>query len=127
MGDKMAGIKVKDMNVLAVYVADLERAKAFYIEHLGFEECEEMSPGILMRSGHVTLYIEGGREEQKPESGKFSEFSPCFATESVKQACKILKSSGVKIVEEYQEFAPTFALFKILDPDGNLIEFAGKP
>lgn len=125
-GNKMAGIKVKDMNILAVYVTDIERAKAFYIELLGFEECEKVTPGILMRSGDVTLYMEGGRE-QKSESRKFSEFSPCFDTKSVRQTYEILKSSGVKVVEEYQEFAPTFALFKILDPDGNLIEFAGTP
>lgn len=123
----MERIKVRDMNVLAVYVTDLEKAKSFYIEQLGFEECEEMSPGILVRSGNVTLYIEGGRKEQKSEPRESSEFSPCFATDSVKQTYNILRSRGVKVVEEYQEFAPTFALFKIVDPDSNLIEFAGKP
>ncbi len=123
----MAKVKVKSMNVLAVYVTDLEKAKAFYIEQLGFEECEEISPGILLRSGDVTLYMEEGRKEQKSELREFSEFSPCFDTDSVKQTYEVMKSSGVKIVEEYQEFAPTFAIFKIVDPDGNLIEFAGKP
>ncbi|MCK5065378.1 MAG: VOC family protein [Candidatus Fermentibacteraceae bacterium] len=123
----MAKVKVNDMNVLAVYVTDLEMAKAFYIEQLGFEECEEISPGILLRSGDVTLYMEAGRKERKFESREFSEFSPCFATDSVKQTYEVMKSSGVKVVEEYQEYAPTFALFKITDPDGNLIEIAGKP
>ena len=33
----MAEVKVNDMNVLAVYVTDLEMAKTFYIEQLGFE------------------------------------------------------------------------------------------
>lgn len=123
----MSKVKVREINVLAVYVSDLEKAKAFYIEQLGFEECEEISPGILLRSGDVTLYMEAGRKKRKSESREFSEFSPCFATDSVKQTFEVLKSSGVKVVEEYLEFAPTFALFKIIDPDGNLIEIAGKP
>ncbi|HHH76050.1 MAG TPA: hypothetical protein ENL03_03380 [Phycisphaerae bacterium] len=52
---------------------------------------------------------------------------PCFATDSVRQSYEALKASGVKILEEYQEYAPTFALFKIADPDGNMIEIAGNP
>lgn len=123
----MSKVRVNDINVLAVYVTDINKAKAFYIDHLGFEESEEISPGILLRSGDVTLYMEEGRSRQKPETRELSEFSPCFATDSVKQTYEVLKSSGVRIAEEYQEFAPTFALFKIVDPDGNLIEFAGKP
>ena len=75
----------------------------------------------------MTLYHEAGRKNRGAESRGFSEFSPCFATASVKQAYELLKSAGVTIVEEYQEYAPTFALFKIADPDGNLIEFAGQP
>ena len=123
----MSKVKVRNKNVLAVYVSDLVKAKEFYIEQLGFEMGEEMSPGIILRSEDVTLYIEAGRKKRKSESRELSEFSPCFATDSVRQSYEVLKSSGVKVLEEYQEFAPTFALFKIADPDGNLIEIAGKP
>lgn len=126
-GEKMSKVKVRDMNVLAVYVNDFEKAKAFYIEQLGFEESEEVSPGILLQSGDVTLYMEGGRKKRESGLREYSEFSPCFSTDSVKETFEVLKASDVKIVEEYQEFAPTFALFKIADPDGNLIEIAGKP
>ena len=35
----------------------LEKAKDFYTEQLGFEMGEEMSPGILLHSEDVTLYI----------------------------------------------------------------------
>ncbi|MFH1515611.1 MAG: hypothetical protein ABIG42_09150 [bacterium] len=38
-----------------------------------------------------------------------------------------LKNSGVEMVSEYIEYAPTFAMFRIVEPDGNVLEFAGEP
>ncbi|MDP6357635.1 MAG: hypothetical protein QF473_21135 [Planctomycetota bacterium] len=45
----------------------------------------------------------------------------------MKASYEALKAAGVNIALDYQEFAPTFALFQVSDPDGNLIEFAGQP
>jgi catechol 2,3-dioxygenase-like lactoylglutathione lyase family enzyme len=123
----MTTVTVKGLNVLAVYVTDLARSEAFYREHLGFEKCQDMEPGILMKAGEVTLYLEACRQEPRGKGLRTVEFSPCFATDSVKGAYRALKAAGVPISVEYQEFAPTFAFFRISDPDGNLIEFAGKP
>lgn len=86
-----------------------------------------MPPGVLLKSGDITLYIEGGRRLREGEARGFAEFSPCFATDSVRRSYEILSNAGVQIVKEYQEFGPTFALFQIADPDGNLIEIAGEP
>lgn len=123
----MATTNVRDLNVLAIYVTDLARSETFYREHLGFEKCEDMEPGILMKSGEVTLYIEACRKTERGAERASAEFSPCFATDSIKDSYEALKAAGVSISAEYQEFAPTFAFFRISDPDGNLIEFAGKP
>ncbi len=118
---------VTSLNVLAVYVTDLEKSESFYRDQLGFHRTDEMPPGILIKSGDVTLYLEANRQTEKSDSSKAAEFSPCFATESVKASYEALRTSGVNMVVEYREFAPTFAFFLIADPDGNLIEFAGKP
>jgi hypothetical protein len=45
----------------------------------------------------------------------------------VKDAFEKLADAEVKIVSDYEEFSPDFAFFRIADPDGNKIEFAGKP
>ena len=45
----------------------------------------------------------------------------------MKNAYEKLNAAGVTVVEDYQEFAPTFGAFRIADPDGNVIEFASKP
>lgn len=97
------------------------------MENLGFEESNEVPPGILLKSGEVTLYMEPGRRSRENGGRELPEFSPCFETDSLRQAYETLKASGAAIVEMYQEYGPTFALFKIEDPDGNLIEFAGAP
>jgi len=123
----MSTVTVKEMSVLALYVTDLDRAKAFYVGHLGFQEGERTPPGVLLRSGNVTLYLEGGRAKRKTGAREVSEFSPCFATDSIKQSYEALKSAGVDVVEKYKEYGPQFALFKVADPDGNLVEFAGEP
>ena len=123
----MSTAKVLGLNVVAVYVTDVQHSRAFYMEQLGFEEGEEMSPGILLRAGDVTLYLEGGRRARESKVRRFPEVSPCFAVDGVRESYEALKNSGVGIVEGYQEFAPTFALFKIADPDGNFIEIAGEP
>ncbi len=123
----MATTRVKDLNVIAVYVTNLDRSKDFYREHLGFEETEDLAPGVLMKSGTVTLYLEANRNRERDNSTQTAEFSPCFATDSVKASFEALKAAGVQICSAYQLFGPTFAFFRIVDPDGNLIEFAGKP
>jgi catechol 2,3-dioxygenase-like lactoylglutathione lyase family enzyme len=123
----MPSTRVTDLNVLTIYVTDLDRSTEFYREHLGFEKVEDLPPGVLMKAGKVTLYLEAGRRTRRPDSPPTAEFSPCFATESVKASYESLESAGVHIAHPYREFSPTFALFRISDPDGNLIAFAGAP
>jgi catechol 2,3-dioxygenase-like lactoylglutathione lyase family enzyme len=123
----MATTTVRDLNVLAVYVTDLNRSVEFYGKHLGFTKVEDMEPGVLMSAGPVSLYLEANRTMKRADSAPAAEFSPCFATDSVRASYEALKAAGVRVVLRYSEVAPAFAVFRIADPDGNLIEFAGKP
>jgi len=118
---------VKGLNVLAIYVADLARAEAFYAEHLGFEKSGDVEPGILMQAGDVSLYLEETAGKRDREAEAPFGCSPCFETDGVKASFEALSAAGVPIRTPYQEFGETFALFRIADPDGNLIEFAGAP
>ncbi|MBT3169168.1 MAG: VOC family protein [Candidatus Cloacimonetes bacterium] len=120
-------IKIINLNIIAIYVTNLKKSVKFYTEILGFTKSKMvMPPGIILQTGEIMLYLEESRAE-KNTFGKHSEFSPCFATESIKQTYNTLKDAKIKFVIDYTEYAPTFALFRITDPDGNLIEFAGTP
>jgi len=123
----MSRINVKGLQVLSAYVSDLDRSVKFYTEILGFRKIGEVPPGLTLRSGDLTLYLEPGRQSKVAEPENYSEFSPCFETESVKATHRILKDLGVSICEDYREYSPELAMFKITDPDGNMIEFAGNP
>jgi catechol 2,3-dioxygenase-like lactoylglutathione lyase family enzyme len=123
----MSTISLTGLNVLSFYVSDLERAKKFYTEILGFEESGPMGPGFCMKGAGVTIYLEPGREECPRPPWKYADISPCFATDGVSDAFEKLADAGVKIISEYEEFSAEFGMFRIADQDGNIIEIAGKP
>lgn len=123
----MSVVKVTGLNVLSVYVCDLEEAKSFYKDTLGFADGGAMGKGWLLNAGDVTLYIEDGREECNKPPWQYAETCPCFSTDGVKDAFERLADAEVKIVTDYEEFTPEFGMFRIADKSGNIIEFAGKP
>ncbi len=123
----MPSVQVTGVQVVATYVSDLERAKTFYSEQLGFSEAAPMPPGVLLKAGELSLYLEGGRAPREAASRGQAEVAAVLEVASVKAAAEALEAGGVRIVTPYQEFGPEFGMFQISDPDGNLVEFAGKP
>jgi catechol 2,3-dioxygenase-like lactoylglutathione lyase family enzyme len=53
---------ITGMNVIAIYVSDLERAKDFYVNTLGMAYREDMSggKGIILMAADSMFYVEGG-------------------------------------------------------------------
>ena len=51
----------------------------------------------------------------------------CFTVESVKKAYEEFEKRQIQITMKYTEYSPEYGLFMISDPDGNIIEIAGKP
>lgn len=124
----MATINVSGLCVVAAYVTDLERAKDFYMRHLGFKEGDPMPPGVILRAGESTLYLEGGRKRREGAALRQAELGFTFSVrEGLKEAYAKLRDADVPLVGAYEEFSPSFGFFRIADPDGNVIEIAGKP
>ena len=123
----MPTIQVTGLAVVAIFVTDFDRAKEFYEEQLGFAVCGDYPPGILLEAGEITIYLEGARNARRSDPHKDVDVRSVFLTRSVRETHEKLKTAGVPIVQEYQEFSATYAIFQIKDPDGNVIEFAGKP
>ncbi|MFA7330783.1 MAG: VOC family protein [Candidatus Delongbacteria bacterium] len=122
----MPTTQVRQLHVLAVYVSDLEGAREFYKTQFGFEEAGEMPPGLLLQGGGATLYLEEGRLS-RPMDEPVAEIAPCFGTESIRASFDSLAAAGLTILLPYTEYSPVFAMFAVADPDGNRIEFAGRP
>jgi predicted enzyme related to lactoylglutathione lyase len=108
-------------------VTELERARAFYRDQLGMTDGGAMAPGVLLKAGSDTIYLEGGRKPRSGDAGAEATVSICFEVDGVKSAAAALGASGVTLVMPYTEYAPTFATFRVADPDGNVLEFAGAP
>jgi catechol 2,3-dioxygenase-like lactoylglutathione lyase family enzyme len=126
----MSTIRVAEFNVAAVYVDDLAAAERFYVEHLGFARLRPLGPGVLLGvPDQLTLYLEGGHERvETPQADRHAHVSLCLsAAEGCRKAFERLREAGVPLCGAYEDLGPEFGMFRVFDPAGNIIEFAGKP
>lgn len=124
--EKTPLVRVTQLHVLSIYVSDLQQAREFYMFHFGFEDAGEMPPGLLLKGGGAVLYLEAGHLSKATDE-PLVEIAPCFGCESVRASWEALSGAGLHAPMPYTEFAPEFAMFAVSDPDGNRIEFAGRP
>lgn len=115
---------------LGVYVTDLERAKKFYTEVLGFEVSADLGPSLCFlrsKSGKVNIYFEGGH---KPATADVDTARLSFFLEPVDSVLKVfdfLKTKGVTPLQSAPEqVGDDVWWFQFPDPDGNIIEVSGK-
>jgi catechol 2,3-dioxygenase-like lactoylglutathione lyase family enzyme len=122
-----SGPLVTEVAVVALYVQDLERSLAFYRDLLGLTVLQPMEPGVLLKAGAVTLYMEGGRQPVASPGLDSCALSLCLGGPSIRRIWQQLVERGVPVVEPWLQHGPDFAMFRVEDPDGLVVEFAGKP
>jgi catechol 2,3-dioxygenase-like lactoylglutathione lyase family enzyme len=118
---------VTDVAVVAIYVRDLEMALEFYRDRLGLPVLGPMDPGVLLKAGSLTLYLEGGRQVLAPPGLEGCTTSLCLSGPSIRRIWNRLQDLGVPVVEPWLQHGEDFAMFRVEDPDGNVVEFAGTP
>ena len=122
--------KPSGLAVIAVYVDELEPALAFYRDQLGFEVTGEMPPGKLLWLGDLKLYLEPGRapRDSKDVSNLArAEVAMVLFCGQVLALRDALEQAGVPIVGPTQGNGESFAMIRVADPAGNLVEIAGQP
>lgn len=127
MSKKTDPAKVTGLAVVAIYATNIKKATGFYVDLLGFEIAAEMPPGLLLSAGELTLYLEGGRKGRATAGLDEPTTSACLTTGSVKATWERLRAKSVPVIETYREPAEGFAMFRVEDPDGNVVEVAGAP
>jgi catechol 2,3-dioxygenase-like lactoylglutathione lyase family enzyme len=101
-------------------VADLEQARAFYRERLGFEEAyvdEEDRWARLVRGSAEVALAEDAREEGDDAA------ILTLDVEDVKAEAEKLRAAGVS-VGTVLEIPGTIRLLDVFDPDGNRLQLS---
>jgi catechol 2,3-dioxygenase-like lactoylglutathione lyase family enzyme len=112
---------VRDVKVISVPVSDQERAKAFYVDKLGFEltRDDDSVPGIRWvqvtpKSGSTALTLVDWFETMPAGSLQ----GLVLGSEDLARDCERLEADGVEFDRPLQE-QPWGAEAVIRDPDGN--------
>ena len=118
--------QLRSIAVIGIYVSDLQEAKNFYINDLGFNDKGDMGPGYMLELGEMSFYLEPGRKKRiENQKLKDADITVCFNVESVKKTYEEFEKRQIPIVMKYVEYSADYAMFMISDPDGNIFEIAG--
>lgn len=112
---------------IAIVCTDLDAAKSFYCELLGFDELPRPDfgvPGMWLRVGNLQLHFLESETMPIPGPG-FPHFALHVENDRWDETVALLKSNAVPFLSEPSERsdfgAPVRAAF-LLDPSGNVIE-----
>jgi catechol 2,3-dioxygenase-like lactoylglutathione lyase family enzyme len=112
---------------VAISVTDLDEARRFYCEVLGFEALPRPDfgfPGLWLRVGALQLHLAVADEPVLPGPG-FPHFALYVPTDEFDATIAAVRGAGVKMLGEPSsrvDFGtPVHAAF-ITDPSGNVIE-----
>ena len=122
--DQPARPHVLGISHMAVYVSDLEKARAFYKDFLGYEEPytlkrEDGADRIAFIKINEDQYVELFAEAPK-QAGHLNHIS--FFTDSAEAMRVYLASRGVKVPEKAGKGKIGNSNFNITDPDGHTVE-----
>jgi glyoxylase I family protein len=117
---------------LRLTVTDVDRARAFYTNVLGFQTVMEIPTGVLLGNGHLILGIGPAPDASRALSGdRFDEnrvgldhlsFSVGSRSE-LEQAIRLFDDNGVPY-GEIEDLGPTIAMYTLAfrDPDNIQLE-----
>lgn len=109
---------------MAIYVSDLQKARAFYKDFLGYEESytikrKDGSDRIAFIKINEDQYVELFAENPK-QDGQLNHVS--VFTDSAEQMRLYLAAKGVKVPEKVGKGQVGNSNFNIVDPDGHTLE-----
>ena len=112
---------------IAISVTDLDEARDFYCDLLGFEVLPRPDfgfPGLWLRVGSLQLHL--GVVDEVPSAGPgFPHFALYVPTDEFDATIESVRAAGVKMLGEPSsrvDFGTTVRAAFITDPAGNVIE-----
>ena len=123
-GDDVRRPRILGLSHMALFVSDLQKARAFYEDFLGYQEPyvlkrEDGTDRIVFIKINDNQYIELFSEKPK-QDGHFNHIS--FFTDSAQGMREYLASRGVKVPDKVTKGRIGNSNFNIVDPDGHTVE-----
>ncbi len=122
----MTGHQTMRLAAVRLFVSDLDRARAFYEQALGWTLKVADSGFAVFDAGAADIVVEAADPEDPEEEaliGRFAGIS--FAVDDIEHAYRLLLASDVRFdgAPEAQPWGGTLAHF--YDPDGNILTLVG--
>ena len=122
--DEVRRPRVLGLAHVALFVSDLQKARSFYEDFLGYQEPyvlkgDDGSDRIVFIKINDQQYIELFAENPK-QDGHLSHIS--FFTDSAEQMRAFLASRGIKVPDKVAKGRIGNSNFNIIDPDGHTVE-----
>ncbi len=111
-------------SVIGIYVDDIDKAKEFYCDTLGFEVENTYDDGciIQLKSEGPTVILEKVDKPANPVYPGGSQVVLCVATDNIEKRFKELKAKGVNFLSDGPQPFPAGRFMAMKDPAGNTLE-----
>jgi catechol 2,3-dioxygenase-like lactoylglutathione lyase family enzyme len=125
-------IKLKSIRHTGVPVMDVDKARGFYGEVLGFKEIPRPEirgiPGIWYECNGTQVHIIGQRNEMAAKGLPGIGTHIAVQVENLEEAKRVLTEKGI----QFNEFTPppnigSAPVLFVRDPDGNVVELRTEP
>ncbi len=120
-------IRMKGLTHFTIPVTDIKRAKAFYVDLIGFEFVRENRHMVFCRCNDDHFVLTHSENPVDPNPGDQHDIHTAFYVdpEEYDRAKTYLKDKGVRIIKEEERHGDatfTGRSLYFLDPDRNVIE-----
>ncbi len=113
-----------NFSVIGIYVDDIDKAKEFYCDSLGFVVENTYDDGciIQLKSEGPTVILEKVDKPANPVYPGGSQVVLCVATDNIKKRSKELKAKGVNFLSDTPQPFAAGRFMAMKDPAGNTLE-----
>ncbi len=113
-----------NFSVIGIYVDDIDRAKEFYCDSLGFVVENTYDDGciIQLKSEGPTITLEKVDKPANPVYPGGSQVVLCVATDNIEKRSKELKAKGVNFLSDTPQPFAAGRFMAMKDPAGNTLE-----
>jgi predicted enzyme related to lactoylglutathione lyase len=112
-----ASIAASHVPVMSIYVSDMEAARRFYVEVVGFAEKARYGEDIMTLSNSGSMIV-----IEKVREGEVPRVVPGLQVADIAKAFAACKASGVTLIDQAPRPFPAGMVFSIKDPSGNELD-----